>query len=112
VPAPKRRHGYYVLPVLFGDRLVGRIEPRIERAARTLRIAGIWFEEGFRPMEEPDFISALATALDAYRGFVGARTLTWPRTKWGREIAGALPGAETRSVEFGTYGRADAHKSG
>jgi uncharacterized protein YcaQ len=90
VPAPKRRHGYYVLPLLFGDRLVGRIEPRLERAARRLRIAGIWFEDGFSPMEKPDFIPALATALDAYRRFVGARTVTWPRTKAGRDLAGAL----------------------
>jgi uncharacterized protein YcaQ len=90
VPAPKRRHGYYVLPVLFGDRLVGRIEPRYERASRTLRIAGIWFEDGFGSMEEPKFIPALAKALDAYRSFVGADAVTWPRTKLGREIAGAL----------------------
>ena len=39
VPAAKRRWGYYVLPILFGDQLVGRIEPRIERASDTLRIA-------------------------------------------------------------------------
>jgi len=90
VPAPKRRHGYYVLPLLFGDRLVGRIEPRYERASRTLRIAGIWFEDGFGPMEEPNFIPALAEALDAYRRFVGADAVTWPRTKLGRDIAGAL----------------------
>ncbi|MBA3689062.1 MAG: winged helix-turn-helix domain-containing protein [Chloroflexi bacterium] len=90
VPAPKRRHGYYVLPLLFGDRLVGRIEPRLERASRALRIAGIWFEDGVGPMEEPGFIPALAIALDAYRRFVGARAVTWPRTKPGREIAGAL----------------------
>jgi len=90
VPAPKRRHGYYVLPLLFGDRLVGRIEPRFERASRTLRIAGIWFEDGFGPMEEPDFIPALAFALESYRRFVGARTVIWPRTRPGREIGAAV----------------------
>lgn len=89
-PEPKRRHGYYVMPILFGDRLVGRIEPRYERATQTLRIAGIWFEEGFRPMEEPHFVPALAEALRAYQSFVGARTVTWPRTRPGRNLAGAL----------------------
>jgi uncharacterized protein YcaQ len=90
VPAAKRRHGYYVLPLLFGDRLVGRIEPRFERASGTLRIAGIWFEEGFGPMEEPGFVPALADALDVYARFVGAKTITWPQTRLGRDLAGAL----------------------
>ena len=90
VPAPKRRHGYYVLPLLFGDRLVGRIEPRYERASRTLRIAGIWFEDGFGPMEEPHFVPALADALEAHRRFVGAESVTWPRTSLARELARAL----------------------
>jgi len=90
VPAPKRRWGYYVLPILFGDRLVGRVEPRYERVTRTLRIAGIWFEEGFSPMEEPHFVPALAEALRAYRSFVGARKVTWPRTRPGRDLAAAL----------------------
>jgi hypothetical protein len=90
VPAAKRRWGYYVLPVLFGDRLVGRIEPRYERATRTLRIAGVWFEDGFSPMEEPHFVPALAEGMSAYRSFVGARTVTWPRTRPGRDLAGAL----------------------
>ena len=90
IPESKRRHGYYVLPLLFGDRLVGRIEPRYERASRTLRIAGIWFEDGFGPMEEPHFVPALADALDAYCTFVGATSVTWPRTRLGRDLAGAL----------------------
>jgi uncharacterized protein len=89
-PAAKRRFGYYALPILFGDRLVGRIEPRLERRERRLRIAGVWFEEGFAPMDEPDFIPALANALDAYRRFVGARSVTWPRTRPGRDLAGSL----------------------
>jgi uncharacterized protein len=90
VPAPRRRHGYYVLPLLFGDRLVGRIEPRFERASRTLRIAGIWFEDGFGPMEEPHFVPALADALDAYRRFVGADSVIWPSTPAGRDLGAAL----------------------
>lgn len=90
VPAAKRRHGYYVLPLLFGDRLVGRIEPRLERKTGTLRILGISFEKDFSPMEEPHFVPALRSALSAYRSFVGARSVTWPRTRAGRAMAGAL----------------------
>jgi uncharacterized protein len=90
VPEPKRRHGYYVLPILFGDRLVGRIEPRLTRGSPSLRIADIWFEDGFAPMDELGFIPALADALDAYRRFVGGRSVTWPRTRPGRDLAGAL----------------------
>jgi uncharacterized protein len=89
VPQPKRRHGYYVLPILFGDRFVGRIEPRYERATKTLRILGVWFEEGFRPMEEPHFVPALTEAVQAFRSFVGAKKTTWPRTRLGRELAKA-----------------------
>jgi uncharacterized protein YcaQ len=90
VPAPKRRHGYYVLPLLFGDRLVGRIEPRFERASRTLGIAGIWFEDGFGPMLEPGFVPALAEALDAYQRFIAASSVTWPRSRPGRDLARAI----------------------
>ncbi len=90
VPEAKRKWGYYVLPVLFGDRFVGRIEPRLDRKGRKLHILGIWFEHGFEPMEAPGFFTALRHALDAYRSFVGADTITWPRTRAGREVAGAL----------------------
>src|SRR5262249_23163662 len=43
-PVAKRVHGYYVLPLLFGERLVGRIEPSFSRETRTLRIVGLRFE--------------------------------------------------------------------
>jgi uncharacterized protein len=41
VPERKREYGYYVLPILYGDRLVGRIEPRFERGERVLRVLGL-----------------------------------------------------------------------
>ncbi len=90
IPAAKRRWGYYVLPILFGDRLVGRIEPRLDRASPDLRILGIWFEKDFSPMEAPGFIAALRDALEAYRSFVGARLIVWPRTRSGRDVARVL----------------------
>ena len=93
VPEAKRKWGYYVLPLLFGDRFVGRIEPRLDRKAKVLNILGIWFEPGFAPMEQPDFVPALAEALDAYTAFVGADEVRWPRTRVGRELAAALRGA-------------------
>jgi len=80
VPAAKRRWGYYVLPILFGDRLVGRIEPRIERRAGALRIAGLWWEDGFDPLAADGFAPAFAAAIAAHRDFGDMARVTFPRT--------------------------------
>jgi hypothetical protein len=42
VPRAKREYGYYVLPLLVGDRLVGRAEPRFDRKTRKLELLGSW----------------------------------------------------------------------
>lgn len=77
VPEVKRRWGYYVLPVHFRDRLVGRIEPRIERAEATVRVLGLWWEDGFDPRTADGFVEAMREALRSYLGFAGARRVEW-----------------------------------
>ena len=47
-PVSKRRYGYYVLPMLYRDRLVGRIEPKADRNAKILSVQNIWLEPGVR----------------------------------------------------------------
>lgn len=48
VPEPKRKYGYYVFPVLEGDRLIGRIDVKAFRDASSLRVKGFWPEPGVK----------------------------------------------------------------
>ena len=63
VPKAKREHGYYVLPLLVGDRLVGRAEPRFDRKTATLEVLGAW--EDTSRLDEA--LAALAEWLGAER---------------------------------------------
>jgi uncharacterized protein YcaQ len=78
VPPAKRRWGWYVLPILFRDRFVGRIEPRIERAEGRVGVLNLWWEDGFVPRRVAGFVDAMRDALRAYLGFAGADKLAWP----------------------------------
>jgi uncharacterized protein YcaQ len=90
-PEHKRRFGYYVLPILFGDRLVGRIEPRFERTTKTLRILGLWWEDGISPRREVGLVDAVRDALRDYAAFVGATSVEWlPATGGAARLFGSI----------------------
>jgi hypothetical protein len=50
VPKAKREYGYYVLPILRGDHLVGRIEPVWDKKTKELAVNGVWWEPGANPV--------------------------------------------------------------
>jgi uncharacterized protein len=77
-PPEKRRWGWYVLPMLFGDRLVGRIEPRIDRDRASVQVLGLWWEDGFAPRRAEGFVDAMRDALRAYLRFASATRIEWP----------------------------------
>ena len=57
-PAEKRKYGYYTLPMLYGDRFVGRIETVADRRENILHVKGLWWEAGVRQSQK------LQTALE------------------------------------------------
>lgn len=92
VPSHKRRWGYYVLPILYGDRFVGRIEPRIDRSSGTLRVLDTWWEAGFDPLDgvNPGFAEAFADALRAHAAFAGLGRVYLPRVARHRAFAAVV----------------------
>jgi uncharacterized protein YcaQ len=80
-----------VLPLLWGDRLVGRIEPRIDRAGRSIRVLGIWWQVGFAPRREDGFVPAMRHALAAYARFGGASGIDWGTLGPERRLFGSRP---------------------
>jgi len=77
LPPAKRRWGWYVLPIVFGDRFVGRIEPRIDRIEARVQMLNVWWEDGFSPRRVDGFVDAMRGALRSYLGFAGAARLAW-----------------------------------
>jgi uncharacterized protein YcaQ len=76
-PPAKRRWGWYVLPIVFGDEFVGRIEPRIDREQARVEVLNLWWKDGFSPRRSAGFVDAMRDALGAYVRFAGADRLDW-----------------------------------
>jgi uncharacterized protein YcaQ len=80
-PPSKRKYGFYVLPVLCGDRFVARFEPKFESKTRVLTINNWWWEEGI----EPDGVMD-AALVECFDGF--ARYLSGSEVHVGEAVAG------------------------
>jgi uncharacterized protein YcaQ len=71
-PQHQRRWGYYVLPILYGDDLVARLDPKLDRRTMTLEIKGFWCEDD-APIVDLDFANAVGKGLGRFAKFVGAK---------------------------------------
>lgn len=73
VPAPQRAYGYYVFPLLEGDRLIGRIDMKARRDADVLAVTGLWSEPGVKFGKGR--LKRLENELDRQRRFAGVSDL-------------------------------------
>lgn len=76
VPKRQRRFGYFVMPILHGDRLIGRIDPVFDRERRQLRLNGV-FAEPDAPQDRSTG-AAIAGAVESLAEFLGAEDIVYP----------------------------------
>jgi uncharacterized protein YcaQ len=74
VPKAKREFGYFVLPILRGDRLIGRIDPLYDRKAGVLRVNAVYAEPDARPSDG----QPAKRAIDELAAWLGADEVVWP----------------------------------
>lgn len=75
VPKAKRRFGYYVLPILHEDRLIGRIDPRLDRNTKTLHIHNVYAEENAPGGR--DVVAGIGRAIADLARWLGADDIEW-----------------------------------
>jgi uncharacterized protein len=76
VPGQHRKHGYYVLPILEGERLIGRLDPKLHREKGLLEVKGLWWEPKVK--ETRGRRAALEGALDRLAKLTGAEEWELP----------------------------------
>lgn len=74
VPAAKRAYGYYVLPILRGDAMIGRVDLKTDRDQDQLIVRGIWWEDGVRPTRQ--LKQAVDRELESIAAFVGVSSVS------------------------------------
>jgi uncharacterized protein len=71
----QRKYGYFTTPILYGDRLVGRLDPKIDRKEKKLIVRGLWYEDGFKPDEE--YQNEFEKTLEEFARFNGVEKIEW-----------------------------------
>jgi len=85
-PVAERRYGYYVLPILYGDRFVARFEPGRDKETGALMVKNWWWEVGITPSEEMK--RDLAQCFQRFLRYLGTEQLrTDSETATGRDLA-------------------------
>jgi len=75
VPKAKRRFGYFVMPILHGDRLIGRIDPRLDKATQVLHVNAVYAEKGAPASAGP----AVSGAIRELGEWLGAADIRFTR---------------------------------
>ena len=79
LPKAQRKWGYYVMPILRGDRLVGRIDPKMDRASGTLMVNTTYAEP--HAQDDSEAAEAIAQSVEELARFLGARRVKYGRRK-------------------------------
>ncbi len=93
VPEAKRQYGYYVLPVVFGDQFVARLDAKAHRRERRFEVKALFMQESAERDLSDDFPPALAAEVRDYARFTGCDELTIGEVtpgRWREPIARAL----------------------
>jgi uncharacterized protein len=76
VPAAKRQYGYFCLPILWGERFVGRVDPKAHRSTGRLAVLSCSVDSELHG--NADFWAAFSQALQTFATFNGCTSVTWP----------------------------------
>jgi uncharacterized protein YcaQ len=76
VPEPKRKYGYFCLPMLWGERFVGRVDPKAHRRAGRLELLALYVDSELQ--HNTDFLEALSQSLQAFAAFNKCSSVVFP----------------------------------
>ncbi len=75
VPKDKRKYGTYVLPILWGDRFIGRMDPQMDRTREKLQVNSVYAEPG-APADK-DVSAAIGDTIQRFAEFLGAKEVAY-----------------------------------